>query len=95
MLDHQNRITFASELTEIFTTDELKTAISNVNEHLYEPGSLISSKEERGKYIYFTARGMIIEKNGRLEDHYEPQVKCNKGKIAALQNLLPGFEENF
>ena len=40
--DHITRITFASELSELFTTEELKEHIAKQNETLYHPGEMIT-----------------------------------------------------
>jgi len=42
--------------------------------------------------IIYVARGMVVEKNGELEDFLVPQLKFTKGMIAGLQNLLPDCE---
>lgn len=40
------------------------------------------------------ARGIVIEKNGKLGDMYTPSLKFLRGHVVALQNLIPGSEHS-
>lgn len=51
---------------------------------MFNPGEIISEKGHKIDCIYFVARGIIIEKNGKLEDFEVPQIKYNRGQIVAL-----------
>lgn len=94
MLDQKSRIQHVSELSAVFEAEELKKAFvdKESKEVMYSPSQIITTNENKGDCVFFVARGMIIEKNGQLDDHQVPQIKFNKGDIACLQNLLPGSE---
>jgi hypothetical protein len=36
---------------------------------MFSPGQFITTNEDQGDSVYFVARGVIVEKNGKLDDH--------------------------
>jgi len=59
---------------------------------MYNAGEIVTHTGDMSDSIFFVARGIMIEKNGDLEDFNAPQIKFSKGQIASLQNLIPGSE---
>ena len=45
--------------------------------------------QSKGEFIYYVARGILIEKTGGLLDVFVPSMKFVKGQIVCLQNLIP------
>lgn len=91
LVDHHQRIQFYSELSEVFDREDLHKAFHNVNigEKLYNPKEQIVAAGEHQNLIFFVARGMVIEKDGDIDDFLIPSLKFHRGNIACLQNLLP------
>lgn len=61
---------------------------------MFNPGQIIDAKDTNLFSIYYVARGIVIEKNGTLDNRLAPQIKFNRGQIVALQNMLH-FEDGF
>lgn len=55
-----------------------------MDEYLYNPGDTIIMKGEHYDSIMYVARGVIIEKNGDLDDNSVDQMKIGRGRIASL-----------
>ena len=62
-------------------------------EQILNQGEQVSGMEQKGEFIYFVARGIIIEKAGKLNDVFVPSLKFLRGQIVGMQNLLPGSQK--
>lgn len=94
--DHNSRIQYLSELSEVFDKEDLQRAFDKVvikEKMLHPKDKIVGTGENFGKILY-VARGVIIEKDGDLDDFLIPQLKFQRGNIACLQNLLPYSESD-
>ena len=65
---------YISELADIFETEDLKEAFTKEKheESLFQPSEVVTHKGDLSNTIYFVSRGIIIEKNGDLDDFNTP-----------------------
>uniref|UniRef100_A0A7S3CTS7 Cyclic nucleotide-binding domain-containing protein n=1 Tax=Strombidium rassoulzadegani TaxID=1082188 RepID=A0A7S3CTS7_9SPIT len=94
LIDQNSRIVHYSELSEIFSRDELQQAIKSAKfeERIFNKGERILQQGELANKILYVARGTVVEKDGELEDQV-PQIKHKRGMIVCLQNLVPNSEK--
>ena len=57
----------------MFDADDLKAAFDkDTKEVMYSQSQVIADTDDKGESVYYIARGIIVEKSGRLEDHQIP-----------------------
>jgi hypothetical protein len=81
-----------SELAEVFSREELHKAFQETTipeEKIYNPKDQLVAVGEKGNHIVYICRGILLEKDGDIDDLYTPAIKFKRGSIACLQNLLP------
>ena len=99
LIDQDQRIIHYSELSEVFDREELQYAFQNLGsreEKIYNPHDQLVSHGDmtNNKCIIYISRGILVEKDGDLDDLYSPFIKHKRGSITCLQNLLPDAENN-
>jgi hypothetical protein len=78
--DHKSRLTYASDISDIFDSHELKIALSKMGkEQILNKEEKFVGNDTKGDYIYYVARGIMIEKPGELQDTQDPSLKLKKG----------------
>ena len=92
-MSHQQRIIHLSELTNIFSEQEIEDALEEaqrvskkniMQESLYNPKDHVVMRGEHYDSIMYVARGVIIEKNGEYMDNTVDSMRIGRGRIACL-----------
>ena len=87
LVDQNTRIVHYSELSEVFTREELHKAFQETEmgtERIYHPKDQLMSVGDKGNHIIYICRGILVEKDGDYDDLFTPGIKFKRGSIVSL-----------
>jgi hypothetical protein len=83
------------ELAKMFSKDQIDQLSDSFSEHTFADGEYIIKRDEIFNSLFYISKGVVIEKNGAIDDLDAPGMKNTAGDIVGLQFITKDEGRSF